>query len=75
VTRTTKTQLIAEKSPNLNIRKITRLALKPKLEPERSLLPSFFEEINALNRQLQLKSEKSARRKKSKTECLLFSIL
>jgi hypothetical protein len=40
VTRTTTTQLIAEQSPNLSSRKRTRLALKPKLDPERSLWPS-----------------------------------
>jgi hypothetical protein len=42
VTRTTTTRLIAEQSPNLNNRKTTRLALKPKLDPESSLWPSFF---------------------------------
>jgi hypothetical protein len=40
VTRTTTTQLIAEKFPKLNSRKRTRIALKPKLDPERSLWPS-----------------------------------
>jgi hypothetical protein len=69
VTRTTTTPLIAEKLPNLNSRKRTRLALnafKPKLDPERSLWPSFFlfEEINALKRKLQLKPEKTASSKK-----------
>jgi hypothetical protein len=49
--------------------KRTRLALnslKPKLDPERSLWPSFFlfEEINALKRKLQLKPEKTASSKK-----------
>jgi hypothetical protein len=55
VTRTTTTQLIAEQLPNLNSRKTTRLALKPKLDPERSLWLLFFlfEEINTLKRQLQ----------------------
>jgi HD superfamily phosphohydrolase len=38
-TRTTTTWLIAERLPNLNCRK--RLALKPKLDSERSLWPSF----------------------------------
>jgi hypothetical protein len=38
VTRTTATRLIAEQLPNLNSRK--RLALKPNLDPERSLWPS-----------------------------------
>jgi hypothetical protein len=65
VTRTTTTRLIAEQLPNLNNRKRTRLALKPKLNPERSLWLSFslFEEINALKR--QLKPEKTASSKKS----------
>jgi hypothetical protein len=63
VTRTTTTRLIAEEFPNLNSRKRTRLALKPKLDPKRNLWPSFsfpflFEEINALKR--QLKPEKTA---------------
>jgi hypothetical protein len=39
VTRTTTTRLIQEQFPNLNSRK--RLALKPKLDPESSLWPSF----------------------------------
>jgi lipoprotein NlpI len=67
VTRTTTTRLIAERLPNLNSRK--RLALKPKMDPERSLwlyLP--FEEINALKRQLQLKPEKTASSKKRNKE-------
>jgi hypothetical protein len=60
VTRTTTTRLIAEQLPNLNIRK--RLALKPKLDLERSLWPScfIFEEINALKRELM--PEKTVRR-------------
>jgi hypothetical protein len=54
VTRTTTTRLLAKQSPNLNSRKRTRLALKRKLDPERSLWPScfLFKEINALKRQL-----------------------
>jgi hypothetical protein len=36
VTRTTTTRLIAEQFPNLNSRKRTMLALKPKMDPERS---------------------------------------
>jgi hypothetical protein len=40
VTRTTTTQMIEEQLPNLNSRK--RLVLKPKLDLERSLLPSFL---------------------------------
>jgi hypothetical protein len=52
--------------PNLNSRK--RLALKPKLDPERSLWPScfLFEEINALKR--QLKPENTANSKKNTKE-------
>jgi hypothetical protein len=34
VTRTTTTRLIAEQLPNINSRKITDLALKPKMDPE-----------------------------------------
>jgi hypothetical protein len=39
-----------------------RFALKPKLDPERSLWPScfLFEDINSLKRQMQLKPEKTA---------------
>jgi predicted component of type VI protein secretion system len=72
VTRTTTTRLIIEKFPNLNRRK--RLALKPKMEPERSLLAflAIFEEIDALK--WKLKSEKTASSKKRKTESLLFSL-
>jgi hypothetical protein len=73
VTRTTTTQLIAKQFANSNSRK--RLALKPKLYPERSLCPScfLFEEINALKR--QLKHEKTASSKKSprKAESILSS--
>jgi hypothetical protein len=76
VTRTTTTQLIAEQLPNSNSRK--RVALKPKLDPERSLWPSYFlfEEINVLKRQLQLKPEKSASSKKRtrKAEFILSSL-
>jgi hypothetical protein len=73
VTRTTTTRLIAEQSPNLNNRKNKRLALKPKLDLERSLWPSFllFEEINALKRQLQSNPEKTANSKKRKAESIL----
>jgi hypothetical protein len=68
VTRTTTTRLIAEQLANVNSRK--RLALKPKLDPERGLWPSFllFEEIHALKSQLQLKPEKTASSKKRKEE-------
>jgi hypothetical protein len=74
VTRTITTRLIAEQSPNLNSRKTTRLALKPKLDQERSLWPSlmFFEEINALKR--QLKPEKTASSKKSTKEGLIHPL-
>jgi hypothetical protein len=68
VTRTTTIPLIAEQFPNLNSRK--RLALKPTLDPERSLWPSFYllKENNGLKRQLQFKSEKTASSKKSTKE-------
>jgi hypothetical protein len=66
VTRTTTTRLIAEQSPNLNSRKRTRLALKPKLDPEKKSLAFLFEEIHALKR--QLKPEKTASSKKSTKE-------
>jgi hypothetical protein len=66
VTRTTTTRQIAEQSPNLNSRK--RLTLKPKLDQERSLWPSFllFKEVNASERQLN--SKKTASSKKRKEE-------
>jgi hypothetical protein len=56
--------MIAEQLPNLNSRKRTRIALKPKLDPERSLWPScfLFEEIKVLKR--KLKPEKTASSKK-----------
>jgi hypothetical protein len=44
VKKKTTTQLIAEQLPNLNKRK--RLALKPKLDLERSLWPSFSSKMN-----------------------------
>jgi hypothetical protein len=53
--------------PNINSRKRARLALKPKLDPERCLRPSFYlEEINAIKR--QLKPEKAASSRKRKEE-------
>jgi hypothetical protein len=60
--------VITEQLPNLNSRKLTRLSLKPKLDPERSLWLSCFilEEIHALKR--QLKPEKTASSKKSPKE-------
>jgi hypothetical protein len=71
VTRITTTWLIAEKSPNLNSRK--RLTLKPKLDPERSLWPSFFlfEEINALKRQLKPEKTASSKKRTRKAESIL----
>jgi hypothetical protein len=67
VTRTTTTLLISEQSPNLNSRKRTRLALKLKLDPKRSLSIFFlFEGNNALKR--QLKPEKTASSKKRNKE-------
>jgi hypothetical protein len=68
VTRTTTTRLIVDQLPNLNSRKRPRLALKPKLDPERSLWTFcfLFKEINALKR--QLKPEKTASSKKRNKE-------
>jgi hypothetical protein len=63
VTRTTTEQLISELLPNSNSGK--KLALKPKLDPERSSC-LLFEEINALKR--QLKPEKTASSKKRNNE-------
>jgi hypothetical protein len=65
VTRTTTTRLIAEQSPNLKGRK--RLALKPKLDPERNLWLLFpFWRNNAVKR--RLKPEKTASSKKRTKE-------
>jgi hypothetical protein len=60
------TRLIAEQSPNLNSRK--RLALKPKLDTDRSLWPSFFlsEEINAIKRQLKPEMSSISRKRNKK---------
>jgi hypothetical protein len=66
VTRTTTTRLISEQLLNVNSRKRTRLALKPKLDPKRSLWPSLFLLINALKR--QLKPETTANSKKRKEQ-------
>jgi hypothetical protein len=77
VTRTTTIRLIAEPLPNLNSSKTTRLALKPKLDPEKSLAFLFlFEKINAVKRQLRLKPEKTASSKKRtrKAESILSSL-
>jgi hypothetical protein len=46
MTRTTTAWLIAEQLPNLNSRK--RLALKPKLDPERNLWLSFSKKLMRL---------------------------
>jgi hypothetical protein len=51
VTSTATLQMIAEQSPNLNSRKRKRPALKPKLDLERSLWPSFSKKL------MQLKSK------------------
>jgi hypothetical protein len=61
--------MIAEQLSSLNSRK--RLALKSKLDLERSLWPScfLFEEVNALKR--QLKPEKTASSKKRNARFLL----
>jgi hypothetical protein len=69
VTRTTTTtRLIVDQLPNSNSRKRTRLALKPKLDLERSLWPScfLFKEIDALRR--HFKPEKTASSKKRNKE-------
>jgi hypothetical protein len=67
VTRIIKLRLITEQFPRSNTRK--RLALKPKLDPESILWPSFFEEINALK--MQLNPKKTASIKKRNSESLL----
>jgi hypothetical protein len=69
VTRTTTAWLIKELFQKLNSRK--RLTLKPNLDTERSLWPSFFlfEEISALKK--QFKPEKTASSKKRKAESIL----
>jgi hypothetical protein len=73
VTRTTTTWLIGEKSPNSNSRKRIRLALKPKLDPERSLWPScfLFKEINVLKRQLKSEKTTSSKKRTRKAESIL----
>jgi hypothetical protein len=55
--------------PDFSSRK-TRLALKPKMNPEKMICPSYFlfKEINALKR--QLKPEKTASSKKRKAESI-----
>jgi hypothetical protein len=71
VTRTTTTQLIAERLSNLNSRK--RLALKPKLDPERSLLPSFSFSKKLMHSKgnLSLKRMQAVRRATRKAESIL----
>jgi hypothetical protein len=66
---TTTTRLIAEQSLNLNRRK--RFDLKPKLDPERSLWPSFFEEINAVKRKLKPEKTASSKKRTRKAESLV----
>jgi hypothetical protein len=67
----TTTQLIAEQLSNSNIRK--RLASSYSWIRKTKNSAFFFEEINALKR--QLKPEKTAGRKKMKTESLLSTAL
>jgi hypothetical protein len=71
VTRTTTTRLTAEKLPNLNSRK--RLALKPKLDLERSLWPSFFFSKKLMHSKgsSSLKRLQSVRRGTKKAESIL----
>jgi hypothetical protein len=73
VTRTTTTRLIAEQLPNLNSRKRNRLALKPRLNLERSLWPSFSfsKKINELKRQLKSEKLQAVRREIRKAESIL----
>jgi hypothetical protein len=59
---------LLEQSPNSNSRK--RLALKPKMDPERSLWPSF-KKINALKRQLKAEKTASSKKRTKKAESIL----
>jgi hypothetical protein len=63
VTRTITTRLIVEQLPNLNSRK--SLALKPNMDPERSLWSSFSKKLMPKR---HLKPEKTASSKKRKEE-------
>jgi hypothetical protein len=71
VTRTTTTRLIEEKLPNLNSRK--RLALKPKLDLERSLWYSCFfsKKLIHLKGKRSLKRLQAVRRETKKAESIL----
>jgi hypothetical protein len=73
VTRTTTTRLIAEQLPNLNSRKRIWLALKPKLDPERSLWPSFSfsKKLMQSKGNCSLKRLQAVRRGKRKAESIL----
>jgi hypothetical protein len=71
VTRTTTTQLIAEQLPNLNSRKITRLALKPNMDTERSLWLSFSKKSIHSKGNSSLKILQAVRRRKRKAESIL----
>jgi hypothetical protein len=62
VTRITTTRLIAEQFPKKNSRKTTRLALKPNLDPERSLSPSFSKKLMHLKGNRSLKRMQALRR-------------
>jgi hypothetical protein len=64
VTRTTLTRLIAEQLPNLNSRK--KLNLKPKLDPERSLWPSFSKKLMRLKGNWSLKRLQAVRREQGR---------
>jgi hypothetical protein len=63
VTKTTTTLLISKQLSNLKGRK--RLALKPSMDPERIIWPSYSKKIMHSKRQLQLKPEKTASSKKT----------
>jgi hypothetical protein len=71
VTRTTTTRLIAEQLPNLNSRK--RLTLEPKLDPERSLWPSFSKKLMHLKDNWNLKRLQAVKRETRKAESILSS--
>jgi hypothetical protein len=66
-------RLIAEHLPNLNSRKRTRFALKPKLDPERSLWPSFSfsKKLMHLKANWSLKRLQAVRRAQRKAESIL----
>jgi hypothetical protein len=68
VTRTITTRLIAEQSPNLNIRK---RFFEDKAGPGKKSLAFVFEEINALKRQLKAEKTASSKKRTRKAECIL----